>query len=136
MPAAHNKGRHDRLTGHAFCAATACCKLLLVPDVKLTHRTQLFLTDAQYRWLKVRAASAGSIAQVVRDWIDSEMSVDPVKLRDDPRDESRTDHRPGGIVNKDKIWRYRTERFEPIADRFLTRRTAKNRCWQLKPRDR
>ena len=84
MPAAHNKGRHDRLTGHAFCAATACCKLLLVPDVKLTHRTQLFLTDAQYRWLKVRAASAGSIAQVVRDWIDSEMSVDPVKLRDDP----------------------------------------------------
>lgn len=51
---------------------------------KLTHRTQLFLTDAQYRWLKVKAGSEGSIAAVVRDWIDSEMEVDPEDLRNDP----------------------------------------------------
>lgn len=53
-------------------------------DVKLTHRTQLFLTNEQYRWLKVKAGSTGSIAAVVRDWIDSEMRVDPEKLRNDP----------------------------------------------------
>jgi hypothetical protein len=52
-------------------------------DAKLTHRTQLFLTDEQYRWLKIKAGSAGSIAQVVRDWIESEMEPGP-DLRDDP----------------------------------------------------
>jgi len=51
---------------------------------KLTHRTQLFLTDEQYRWLKVRAGSAGSIAAVVRDWIDSEMDRSRKDLRNDP----------------------------------------------------
>ena len=50
---------------------------------KLNHRTQLFLTDEQYRWLKVKAGSAGSIAQVVRDWIDAELQPGP-DLRDDP----------------------------------------------------
>ncbi len=50
---------------------------------KLTHRTQLFLTDEQYRWLKIKAGSAGSIAQVVRDWIESEMEPG-ADLRDDP----------------------------------------------------
>ncbi|MGH2862591.1 MAG: hypothetical protein ACRDLT_13965 [Solirubrobacteraceae bacterium] len=52
-------------------------------NAKLTHRTQLFLTDEQYRWLKIKA-DAGSIAAVVRDWIDSEMHVDPEDLRNDP----------------------------------------------------
>lgn len=50
---------------------------------KLTHRTQIFLTDEQYRWLSVQAGHAGSIAAVVRDWIDSEMEPGP-DLRDDP----------------------------------------------------
>jgi hypothetical protein len=50
---------------------------------KLTHRTQLFLTDEQYRWLKVRAGSVGSIAQVVRELIDAELEPGP-DLRDDP----------------------------------------------------
>ena len=50
---------------------------------KLVHRTQLLLTDEQYRWLKVRAGTAGSIAAVVRDWIDSELEPGP-DLRDDP----------------------------------------------------
>jgi hypothetical protein len=53
-------------------------------DRKLRHRTQLFLTDEQYRWLKVKAGSSGSIAAVVRDWIDSEMEVDPEDLLNDP----------------------------------------------------
>jgi hypothetical protein len=53
-------------------------------DAKLTHRTQLFLTDEQYRWLRVKAGSAGSIAAVVRDWIDSEMELSPSDLRNDP----------------------------------------------------
>jgi len=51
---------------------------------KYTHRTQLNLTTAQYRWLKVKAGSEGSIAAVVRDWIDSEMTVDSTELRNDP----------------------------------------------------
>lgn len=50
---------------------------------KLMHRTQLFLTDEQYRWLKVKAGATGSIAAVVRDWIDSELKVDPSDLRND-----------------------------------------------------
>lgn len=50
---------------------------------KLTHRTQLFLTDRQYRWLKLRAGSAGSIAAVVRDWIDAELESGS-DLHDDP----------------------------------------------------
>lgn len=36
----------------------------------MAHRTQLYLSDAQYRWLQREAARAGSIAQVVRDLID------------------------------------------------------------------
>lgn len=37
----------------------------------MTHRTQLHVDEAQYRWLKRRAARAGSIAAVVRDLIDT-----------------------------------------------------------------
>jgi hypothetical protein len=38
----------------------------------MKHRTQLYLDDAQYRWLRQRAGKAGSIAAVVRDLIDAE----------------------------------------------------------------
>jgi hypothetical protein len=38
----------------------------------MKHRTQLYLDEGQYRWLKQRAGAAGSIAAVVRDLIDSE----------------------------------------------------------------
>ena len=38
----------------------------------MTHRTQLYLDEGQYRWLKQRAGEAGSIAAVVRDLIDAE----------------------------------------------------------------
>jgi hypothetical protein len=38
----------------------------------MKHRTQLYLDDAQYRWLKQRAGTSGSIAAVVRGLIDAE----------------------------------------------------------------
>lgn len=38
----------------------------------MKHRTQLYLDEGQYRWLKQRAGEAGSIAAVVRDLIDAE----------------------------------------------------------------
>jgi len=38
----------------------------------MRHRTQLYLDEGQYRWLKQRAGEAGSIAAVVRGLIDAE----------------------------------------------------------------
>lgn len=38
----------------------------------MRHRTQLYLDEGQYRWLKQRAGEAGSIAAVVRQLIDAE----------------------------------------------------------------
>jgi hypothetical protein len=41
-------------------------------DYSMSHRTQLYLDEAQYRWLKQRAGKSGSIAAVVRELIDAE----------------------------------------------------------------
>jgi hypothetical protein len=41
-------------------------------NYSMKHRTQLYLDEAQYRWLQQRAGEAGSIAAVVRDLIDAE----------------------------------------------------------------
>lgn len=38
--------------------------------VEMRHRTQLYLDEDQYRWLKQRAGRRGSIAGVVRNLID------------------------------------------------------------------
>jgi hypothetical protein len=38
----------------------------------MKHRTQLYLDDAQHRWLRQRAGASGSIAAVVRELIDAE----------------------------------------------------------------
>jgi hypothetical protein len=38
----------------------------------MKHRTQLYLDDAQHRWLRQRAGKSGSIAAVVRELIDAE----------------------------------------------------------------
>ena len=38
----------------------------------MKHRTQLYLNDAQHRWLRQRAGKSGSIAAVVRELIDAE----------------------------------------------------------------
>lgn len=45
----------------------------------MRHRTQLYLDEGQYRWLKQRAGEAGSIAAAVRELIDAERArgVDP-----------------------------------------------------------
>jgi hypothetical protein len=60
----------------------------------MKHRTQLYLDEGQYRWLKQRAGEAGSIAAVVRDLIDAERArgVDPAT---DPLLSYLVDEAPG-----------------------------------------
>jgi hypothetical protein len=48
----------------------------------MKHRTQLYLDDAQHRWLRQRAGSSGSIAAVVRELIDAERARRPDPLAD------------------------------------------------------
>jgi hypothetical protein len=48
----------------------------------MQHRTQLYLDDGQYRWLKQQARQGGSIAGVVRELIDSARSRKPNHARD------------------------------------------------------
>jgi hypothetical protein len=48
----------------------------------MRHRTQLYLDEDQYRWLKQRAGSRGSIAAVVRDLIDTARARRPSPVRD------------------------------------------------------
>lgn len=48
----------------------------------MQHRTQLYLDDGQYRWLKQQASQGGSIAAVVRDLIDAARSRRPNPARD------------------------------------------------------
>jgi hypothetical protein len=48
----------------------------------MQHRTQLYLDDAQYRWLKQQARQGGSIAAVVRELIDRARSRRPNHDRD------------------------------------------------------
>jgi len=43
----------------------------------MAHRTQLYLEDDQYRWLKRRAGPRGSVAGVVRELIDAARSHRP-----------------------------------------------------------
>lgn len=51
--------------------------LMLYSSMK--HRTQLYLDEAQYRWLRQQAGESGSIAAAVRDLIDAERArrLDP-----------------------------------------------------------
>jgi len=43
----------------------------------MKHRTQLYLNEAQHRWLRQRAGKSGSIAGVVRGLIDAERARRP-----------------------------------------------------------
>jgi hypothetical protein len=43
----------------------------------MKHRTQLYLDEAQHRWLRQRAGKSGSIAAVVRGLIDAERARRP-----------------------------------------------------------
>lgn len=48
----------------------------------MRHRTQLYLDDGQYRWLKQQARQGRSIAEVVRELIDAARSHRPSQVRD------------------------------------------------------
>jgi hypothetical protein len=67
-------------------------RLMLYSSMK--HRTQLYLDEGQYRWLRQRAGKAGSIAAVVRELIDAERSrlADPAA---DPLLRFLVDEAPG-----------------------------------------
>lgn len=60
----------------------------------MRHRTQLYLDEGQYRWLRERAGEAGSIAAVVRELIDAERArrLDPAT---DPLLSYLVDEAPG-----------------------------------------
>lgn len=60
----------------------------------MKHRTQLYLDEGQYRWLKQRAGEAGSIAAVVRELIDAERAQG-VDAATDPLLSYLVDEAPG-----------------------------------------
>lgn len=60
----------------------------------MKHRTQLYLDDAQHRWLRQRAGKSGSIAAVVRELIDAERARRP-DLAADPLLRYLVDEAPG-----------------------------------------
>ena len=60
----------------------------------MKHRTQLYLDDAQHRWLRQRAGKSGSIAAVVRELIDAERARRP-DLAADPLLRYLVDDSPG-----------------------------------------
>lgn len=60
----------------------------------MKHRTQLYLDEAQHRWLRQRAGNSGSIAAVVRELIDAERARRP-DLAADPLLRYLVDESPG-----------------------------------------
>jgi hypothetical protein len=66
----------DRLPAIPTAVPSALERML---DYSMKHRTQLYLDEAQYRWLRQRAGKSGSIAAVVRELIDAERTrrLDP-----------------------------------------------------------
>ena len=78
---------------HALGGAVATdARLMLYSSMK--HRTQLYLDEGQYRWLRQRAGKSGSIAAVVRELIDAERArlADPAA---DPLLRFLVDESPG-----------------------------------------
>jgi len=69
-------GRVDSLQGRVGAIPSAPVRTLYY---SMRHRTQLYLDEGQYRWLKQRAGESGSIAAVVRELIDAERArrLDP-----------------------------------------------------------
>lgn len=57
------------------------CLLYAVTAMK--HRTQLYLNEAQYAWLRRKAGRGGSIAGVVRELVDRARS-ERINDADDP----------------------------------------------------
>jgi hypothetical protein len=48
----------------------------------MRHRTQLYLDESQYRWLKQQARQGKSVAEVVRGLIDAARARRPSQARD------------------------------------------------------
>jgi hypothetical protein len=68
----------------------------------MKHRTQLYLDDAQHRWLRQRAGKSGSIAAVVRELIDAERARRP-DLAADPLLRYLVDEAPGRGSEKTSV---------------------------------
>lgn len=78
---------------HAVGVAMATeARFMLYSSMK--HRTQLYLDEGQYRWLRQRAGKSGSIAAAVRELIDAERArlADPAA---DPLLRFLVDESPG-----------------------------------------
>jgi hypothetical protein len=58
-----------RLPGLVTAIPTGADRMLYY---SMRHRTQLYLDEGQYRWLRQRAGKSGSIAAAVREQIDAE----------------------------------------------------------------
>jgi hypothetical protein len=72
----------------------------------MAHRTQLYLDDDQYRWLRQRAGRKGSIAGVVRALIDDARRSTPIEddsliryLADEPPAEGAV---PSSVTDVDR----------------------------------
>lgn len=48
----------------------------------MRHRTQLYLDESQYAWLRRKAGRTGSIAAVVRDLVDKAQLENPADEQD------------------------------------------------------
>lgn len=83
---------HGGARGALGAAMTTEPAIMLYSSMK--HRTQLYLNEGQYRWLRQRAGAAGSIAAVVRELIDAERArlADPAA---DPLLRFLVDESPG-----------------------------------------
>jgi hypothetical protein len=62
------------LNGSRWLGAAMATDARLMLYSSMKHRTQLYLDEGQYRWLRQRAGRSGSIAAVVRELIDAERS--------------------------------------------------------------
>lgn len=78
--------------GAATTPVPSSLRRMLYDSMK--HRTQLYLDDAQHRWLRQRAGKSGSIAAVVRELIDAERARRP-DLAADPLLRYLVDEAPG-----------------------------------------
>jgi hypothetical protein len=72
----------------------------------MRHRTQLYLDEDQYRWLRRRAGRKGSIAGVVRQMIDDARRTTPIEsdpliryLADEPPADSAV---PSSVADLDR----------------------------------
>lgn len=61
----------------------------------MKHRTQLYLNDDQYRWLRQRAGRSGTIAGVVRSLIDTAREEPVGEAERDPLIRYLLDEPPG-----------------------------------------